>query len=139
MPLLRKDAKIELLRKVPLFCHCSKSQLAAIAAQSDELAVPEGRTLTKQGAPGREFLVIFDGAAEVRKNGRKIATLGPGDFLGEIALITGGPRLATVTTTAPSRLLVVTDRAFRQVLQNVPAVQSNLLKALSERLQNDSL
>lgn len=139
MALLRKNAKVELLKKVPLFSHCSKSQLGAIAAQSDELSVPAGRALTKQGDRGREFLVIFEGAAEVRKNGRKVATLGPGDFLGEIALITGAPRLATVTTTAPSRLLVITDRAFRQVLQNVPAVQSSLLKALSERLQRDSL
>ncbi len=139
MALLRKNAKVELLKKVPLFSHCSKSQLGAIAAQSDELSVPAGRTLTKQGDRGREFLVIFEGAAEVRKNGRKVAALGPGDFLGEIALITGAPRLATVTTTAPSRLLVLTDRAFRQVLQSVPAVQSSLLKALSERLQADSL
>lgn len=139
MALLRKNAKIELLKRVPLFSHCTKGQLAAVAEQSDELSVPEGQTLTRQGERGREFVVLIDGAADVRKNGRKIATLGAGDFLGEIALITGAPRLATVTTTAPSRLLVLTDRAFRNVLQGMPTVQGSLLRAVSERLHADSL
>ena len=71
---LRKNAKIELIKSVPLFSSCSKKELAAIAAQADELVVPEGKTLTKQGDRGREFMVIVDGSAEVRKNGRKMAS-----------------------------------------------------------------
>ena len=72
---LRKNAKIELIKSVPLFSSCSKKELQAIASQADELVLPEGKTLTKQGDRGREFLVIVDGSAEVRKNGRKINTL----------------------------------------------------------------
>jgi CRP/FNR family cyclic AMP-dependent transcriptional regulator len=136
---LRKNAKIELIKGVPLFSSCSKKELAAIAAQADELVVPEGKTLTKQGDRGREFMVIVDGSAEVRKNGRKVNTLGSGDFLGEIALISGGPRTATVTTTSESDLLVLTDRGFRQLTRQMPSIHASVLKALSERLQADAL
>ena len=136
---LRKNVKIELIKSVPLFSSCSKKELAAIASQADELTLPEGKTLTKQGDRGREFMVIVDGAADVRKKGRKINTLGSGDFLGEIALISGGPRTATVTTTSESDLLVLTDRAFQQLTKKMPSIHASVLKALSERLQADAL
>jgi CRP-like cAMP-binding protein len=136
---LKKDAKIELLKGVPLFSHCTKGQLAALAREADELHVDGGVTLTRQGGTGREFIVIADGAADVAKSGRRINRLGKGDFLGEIALISGAPRTATVTTTEPSRLLVLTDRAFRSVTRDVPSVQTSVLKALAERLGADSL
>jgi CRP/FNR family cyclic AMP-dependent transcriptional regulator len=136
---LRKNAKIDLIKSVPLFSSCSKKELEAIASQADELTLPTGKTLTKQGDRGREFMVIVDGSAEVRKNGRKVNTLGSGDFLGEIALISGGPRTATVTTTSESDLLVLTDRAFRQLTKQMPSIHASVLKALSERLQADAL
>jgi CRP-like cAMP-binding protein len=136
---LRKNAKIELIKSVPLFSSCSKKELEAIAAQADELVVPAGKTLTKEGDRGREFMVIVDGAAEVRKKGRKVNTLGSGDFLGEIALISGGPRTATVTTTSEADLLVLTDRAFRQLTRQMPSINASVLKAVSERLQADAL
>jgi CRP/FNR family cyclic AMP-dependent transcriptional regulator len=136
---LRKNAKIELIKSVPLFSSCSKKELDAIAAQADELVVPAGKTLTKEGDRGREFMVIVKGAAEVRKKGRKVNTLGSGDFLGEIALISGGPRTATVTTTSEADLLVLTDRAFRQLTKQMPSINASVLNALSERLQADSL
>jgi CRP/FNR family cyclic AMP-dependent transcriptional regulator len=136
---LRKNAKIDLIKSVPLFSSCSKNELGAIASQADELTLPAGKTLTKQGDRGREFMVIVDGSAEVRKNGRKVNTLGSGDFLGEIALISGGPRTATVTTTSESDLLVLTDRAFRQLTKQMPSIHASVLKALSERLQADAL
>jgi CRP/FNR family cyclic AMP-dependent transcriptional regulator len=136
---LRKNAKVKLIKSVPLFSSCSKKELEAIASQADELVVPAGKTLTKQGARGREFMVIVDGAADVRKKGRKINTLGSGDFLGEIALISGGPRTATVTTTSESDLLVLTDRAFRQLTRQMPSIHASVVKALSERLQADAL
>ena len=107
---LRKDAKIELIRSVPLFSRCTKKELAAIASEAYEFHPKEGTKLTRQGQRGREFMVIVEGSAEVVKNGRRVARLGPGDFLGEIALLCGAPRNATVTTTSPTRLLVVTDR-----------------------------
>ena len=132
--MLRKDAKIELIRKVPLFEACSKRELREVASVADEIMLREGTTLTKEGATGREFVVIVDGAAEVRRGGRKVNTLGNGDFLGEIAIVSGLPRTATVVTTTPTRVLVLTDRAFRAVLQEVPSMQLKVLEALARRL-----
>jgi len=136
---LRKNTKIDLIKRVPLFSHCSNAQLAALAGEADELDVPAGKTLTRQGDRGREFMVIVDGSADVTKNGRRLNRLRSGDFLGEIALISGAPRTATVTTTSPTRVLVLTDRAFRRITREMPAINANLLKALSERLQADTL
>ena len=132
--LLRKDAKAELLRRVPLFALCSKRELGEIAGVADELHVPGGRTLTTEGKHDRDLVVIVEGAAEVRRSGRKIATLGAGDFLGEIALVTARPRTATVTTTTPSRLLVITERDFRDLMQRMPSITLKVLETVSARL-----
>jgi CRP-like cAMP-binding protein len=131
---LLKNAKIRLLKSVPLFELCSKSELQAIAAVADELDLPEGRKLTREGTAGREFVVLVEGTAEVKRRGRKINTLGAGDFLGEIALITGAPRTATVTTTSPARLLVITAADFRRLLRRTPSIQGKVLVALARRL-----
>jgi len=96
--------------------------------------MPAGRELTKEGARGAEFVVLAEGAADVRRRGRRVNTLGSGDFLGEIALITGTPRTATVTTTAPSRVLVMTAPAFRRLLRDNPSLQLKVLDALARRL-----
>ena len=136
---LHKNAKIELLKGVPLFSRCTKKELEAIAAESDELFLPEGSELTRQGGHGREFMVIADGSADVKKNNRRINQLGSGDFLGEIALLSDAPRTATVTTTSPTRLLVLTDRAFLRVTGSMPSIQASVMKALSERLHADSV
>jgi CRP-like cAMP-binding protein len=136
---LRKNAKIELIKTVPLFSRCTKRELAAIAQQADELVLPAGRALTTQGARGAEFVVIADGAADVTKNGRRINKLGSGDFLGEIALISGSPRTATVTTTSETRILLLTDRSFRRLSSAMPSIRMSVLRALSERLQADAL
>jgi CRP/FNR family cyclic AMP-dependent transcriptional regulator len=136
---LRKNAKIDLIKRVPLFSRCTKAQLAAIASQADEVDIAEGRTLTREGERGREFVVIIEGSADVIKNGRRINTLGSGDFVGEIALLQDMPRTATVTTTAPTRVLVLTDRAFGRVTREMPSVHESLLKALADRLQSDAI
>jgi CRP-like cAMP-binding protein len=135
--MLRKNAKLELIKRVPLFAGCSKRELSEVAAIADELSLPEGRTLTKEGATGHEFLVLVDGAADVRRNGRKVNTLGAGDFLGEIALVTGAPRTATVKTTEPSRMLVITARDFRTLLRKTPSIQLKVLEAIAARLPNE--
>ncbi len=127
---LRRDAKVELLKKVPLFSGCSKSELRELAKSADELDVREGTVLTREGRAGREFFVLISGTAKVTKNGRTIADLGPGDWLGEIALITDSPRTATVTATSPVDLLVITDRRFRTVVETMPSIA---MKVLSER------
>jgi len=136
---LRKDAKLELLKGVPLFARCSKRELGEIAQIADEIDLPEGKQLTKEGGRGREFFVLVEGNADVRRKKRKIGTLGKGDFLGEIALITRTPRTATVTTTSPVRALVVSEQNFRRLLERSPDVQIKVLEALAERVAATSL
>ena len=133
--MLRKDAKIELLKHVPLFSHCNKKQLAEIATLADLVDLPAGTLLIREGAVGREFMVIVSGAVEVRRKGRKISELGAGDFIGEMALISGAPRNATVTTSEDSSLLVVTDRQFWDLLERAPDMQTSVIKAMGARLQ----
>ena len=134
---LTKDTKVELIRQVPLFSHLSKRGLEEVARIADELDFPEGKQLTKEGALGHEFLVILEGSADVRKNGRRINELSSGDFLGEIALITKQPRTATVTTTTPTHALVITNRDFLALLKRAPEVSEGVLEALGERLAPD--
>jgi CRP/FNR family transcriptional regulator, cyclic AMP receptor protein len=131
---LRKNAKVEMLGRVPLFSHCSKKELAEIAALADELQLEEGRELTREGRTGREFFVIVDGEVVVRRKGRKIAAAGAGDFIGEMSLVTGRPRNATVTTATPARVLVVTDTAFRRLLETSPSIPRKVLWALADRI-----
>jgi CRP/FNR family cyclic AMP-dependent transcriptional regulator len=136
---LRRNAKIELLKSVPLFSQCTRKELAAVAAVADEIDLREGRELTRQGAPGREFFVLIEGEADVRRNGRKVRTLSDGDFFGEIALVTKRPRTATVVARTPVRVLVVTDRSFRRMIEESPSMQTKVLQALAERLSGDDL
>ena len=135
---LRRDAKIELLKKVPLFAGCSKNELRQLAKIADELDLREGTVLTREGRPGREFFVLIEGTAEVRKKSKKIADLGPGDWLGEIALITDSPRTATVTATSPLDVLVITDRRFRSVVETMPSIALKVLARVGERLTSDA-
>ncbi|HTZ04331.1 MAG TPA: cyclic nucleotide-binding domain-containing protein [Gaiellaceae bacterium] len=135
--MLRKDAKVELLQRVPLFERCSKRELQEIAGLADELDVPAGRTLTTEGRTGYEFVVIVEGSASVKRKGRTINTLRSGDFLGEIALVTGTPRTATVATTSQSRVLVLTARDFRRLLRDTPAMQLKVLETLAARLPDE--
>ena len=136
---LGHNTKIDLIKRVPLFASASKSELEEIASIADEIDLPEGKAVIREGETGREFLVIVEGSADVERGGRKIATLGPGDFAGEIALIAKMPRTATITTTSPVRALVITDRAFRQLLEHSPQIQIGVLSALAERLAPTSL
>jgi CRP-like cAMP-binding protein len=134
MVLVRKNKKHDLLKAVPLFARCTKREIAELAGECDELAVRPGTELTREGARGREFMVIVEGNAKVTKNGRAINRLGPGDFLGEIALLADVPRTATVTTEDATLLLVLTDRGFDRVAKRMPTVRTRLLTVLAERL-----
>ena len=135
---LRRDAKVELLKSVPLFAGCSKNELRELAKTADEIDLRQGTVLTREGRPGREFFVLIDGTAEVTKKGKKIADLGPGDWLGEIALITDSPRTATVTATSPVDVLVITDRRFRSVVETMPSIALKVLACVGERLSSDA-
>jgi CRP-like cAMP-binding protein len=135
--MLRKNAKIELLKRVPLFERCSQRELAQIAALTDELHLPAARKLTQEGTDGAEFLVLVEGEADVVRKGRVVNELGPGDFIGEIALVSGRPRTATVKTRGPARLLVLTAGGFRSLMHDVPAIQDKVLAAITARLPDD--
>ena len=133
------NQKIDLIRKVPLFARCSRAELKEIALLADEIDLHEGKEMTREGAPGREFFVLLDGTADVKKNSRRVNTLGPGDFFGEIALVSHEPRTATVIATSPVRALVITDRSFRRLLDDAPQVQTKVMEAMAERLAPETL
>ena len=135
---LRRDAKVELLKKVPLFADCSKTELRELAKTADELDLREGTVMTREGRPGREFFVLVDGSALVTKKGKKVAELKGGDWFGEIALLTDTPRTATVTATSAVDVLVITDRRFRTVVETMPSIALKVLSSVSDRLTQDA-
>lgn len=132
--MVRKNAKIELLKRVPLFAQCSRRELAQIALLSSELNLPAGRKLMTEGEPGREFFVLAEGQVEVRRKGRRIRELSDGDFLGEIALLTDLTRTATVTALTPVTVLLLTARDFRTLMREVPSLQPKVIYSLAMRL-----
>jgi CRP-like cAMP-binding protein len=129
------DQKLELLRRVPLFADLSGRELEEIGRLADEVDLPAGRELTHEGQSGGEFFVIVDGTVRIERGGRHVSDLGPGDFLGEIALIDGGPRTATAITQGPARLLVLAHREFDSLLDRFPTIQATILKALAFRVR----
>jgi CRP/FNR family cyclic AMP-dependent transcriptional regulator len=135
---LGRNAKTDLLKRVPLFSGCSKAELQKLASVADEIDLRDGATLTREGRPGREFFVLVEGTVEVTQGNEKVADLSDGDWFGEIALLTNAPRTATVTATSPVRVLVVTDRAFRQVVETTPSIAVKVLERVGERLAHDA-
>lgn len=132
--MLRSEHKIELLREAPLFSGCSRRDLVVIARASDEVDFKVGRVLIEEGAAGREFFVLVEGTVDVERKGKKIDSLGPGDFFGETALLTDRPRNATVTTSSTVRALVLTKQRFRQLLGQNPLISLKVMKSVAERL-----
>jgi CRP-like cAMP-binding protein len=131
------NSKVDLLAKVPLFAGLSKRDLQRVARIADEIDLREGKQLISEGYSGREFFVLLDGSAEVRRKGRKVNTMSPGDFFGEIALLSDRLTTATVTTTQPSRALVITRASFKSLLRDEPRVQLKVLQALADRVPQD--
>jgi CRP-like cAMP-binding protein len=134
MKLFSQDTKVEALRRAPLFEGLSRKELLQLARMSDDLEVPPGKVLCKEGDAGREFFVIVDGKAEVMRKGKRVATRGPGEFVGEIALLEQTPRMATVTAKTPLRLFVLTRRDFRHLVEQNPSVERKVLRALARRV-----
>lgn len=135
---LGKNAKIDLLKQVPLFAGCSKAELREVALSTDEIDLRDGHVLTREGRPGREFFILVEGTANVTQDGKEIAELKHGDWFGEIALLTHRPRTATVTATSPVRVLVLTDRAFRRVVETMPRIALKVLASVGQRLDHDA-
>jgi CRP-like cAMP-binding protein len=136
---LGANAKLDLIRGAPLFEHCSKKDLQSIAQIADELDIRAGKVLIQEGERGREFFVIVSGEVEVRRKGRKAATLGPGSFFGEMALLSKIPRAATVTAVTPLDVLVITDRAFLGLLEKLPNLCLKVVRTLAERVGANEL
>ena len=123
------------LSKIWLFSTSSGKDLRTIKRALEEITVPPGRILCEQGTIGREFFLIVSGEASVRRNGRKIATLGPGQYFGELALLDRRPRSATVASETDMNLLVLGQRQFNGVLDSVPALSRKMLAAMATRLR----
>jgi CRP-like cAMP-binding protein len=136
---LGANAKLDLIKGVPLFEQCSKKDLQSIAQIADELDLRAGKVLMQEGERGREFFVIVSGEVDVRRKGRKLATLGPGSFVGEMALLSKAPRVATVTAVTPLNVLVITDRAFLSLLDKVPPLCVKVARTLAERVGANEL
>ena len=132
---MAKDPRVDRLRKVPLFSGCNDKQLEFIATRVDEVDVSAGKVLTEQGRSGGEFFIILSGDADVRRGGQTVATLGEGDYFGEIALLDNGARTATVAAKTPLRCLVLSPRQFQDVLYQDPTIAVNLLHAVVRRLR----
>jgi CRP-like cAMP-binding protein len=131
---LGKDAKVELLKRVPLFSKLDKKGLQEVAQIADELDLPSGKEMASEGDRGREFFVLLKGEADVTKAGQRINTMKEGDFFGEIALVTKMPRTASVTATTDVDVLVITERAFDSLLKKSPEVSRSVAEALAERV-----
>ncbi len=124
------------LLQVPLFSSCSRKELAKIARATDEVHVEAGTTLMEQGRPGREAFVIVDGTASVSVGGNEVALLGPGQHVGELALLDGGPRTATVVATSDMDLLVISQRAFVALLEDVPGLARKVLTSMAAMVRS---
>lgn len=121
------------LKDVPFFSSISKKDLAAVAQQTDEIDIPAGKVLAREGDFGQEFFVIDSGTAEVSRGGSRVAQLGPGDFFGEMALLDEERRTATVAATSPMSLIVMTRSSFRTLDRTMPGVHATVAQAIAER------
>jgi CRP/FNR family cyclic AMP-dependent transcriptional regulator len=123
------------LAQVPLFSNCSTKDLQKIAKASDELKVPAGTVLVDQGQAGKEAFVLVEGSVTVSRNKRKVATLGPGSVIGELALLDRGPRTATVSCDTDCTILVIDQRNFAGVIDEVPALAHKQMAYLAAKIR----
>jgi CRP-like cAMP-binding protein len=129
------DPKVEALRGVSLFSGLRDRDLQQVARLADEVDLPAGHVLMREGDQGSEAYVLASGEALIEQNGREIARVGPGGVIGEIALLAEGPRTASATLTQPSRLFVLAHREFHSLLDDVPAVRECVLNEVARRLR----
>ncbi|NND74966.1 MAG: cyclic nucleotide-binding domain-containing protein [Ilumatobacter sp.] len=131
-----KNSQLESLRNVELFRGCTKKELEKVAKATDEIKMTAGTMIVDQGQMGREAFVIMDGDVTVKRGGRKIATLGAGDVVGELSLLDHGPRTATVVCATDCSLLVIDQRRFLAVLDDVPTIAHKLMGTLAKRIRD---
>lgn len=133
---MSRDEKLDLLRSVPLFVGLGRSQIERLGMLTEEVELPAGRVLMRQGERGQEMIVVIEGTVRVERDGRVIAERGAGEVLGEMALLDGGPRTATCTLLTAGRLLVVGRREFEAVMEEFPEVRMRILETLAGRLRS---
>lgn len=131
-----RDPKLELLKRIPLFAGLNRRQIERLGQLTDEVNVPSGRVLMREGDRGEELFIVVNGTLRIERGGREIGRGGDGDFIGEIALVDHGPRSATVTTEGPARLLVVGHQAFDSLMDEFPGLERTILRALAERVRS---
>jgi CRP/FNR family transcriptional regulator, cyclic AMP receptor protein len=131
---LGKDSKVKLIEKVPLFSKLSRKGLEDVAHLADEIDLPAGKVMAKEGDRGREFFVLLEGEADVTKGAKSVNRMTRGDFFGEIALVTHMPRTASVTAIGDVRVLVITERDFTGLLKRSPEISRGIAEALAERV-----
>ncbi len=131
-----KKAYVDHLRSVPLFAACTRKELELIARSGDEIKMTAGTMLVDQGQTGNEAFVVIDGSVTIKRNGRKIASLGPGAIVGELSLLDHGPRTARAECETDCTLFVIGQRHFLSVVDDVPSLSHKLLAALAGRIRD---
>ena len=134
MSLFSHDTKVEALRRAPLFAGLSSKELAELARHSEDVEVPAGKVLAREGDIGHEFFVVVEGQAEFSRGGQPIEMHQPGDFFGEISLLENTRRMATVTAATPLRFFVLTEVEFRSLVDEHPEIELKVLRAAAKRL-----
>jgi CRP-like cAMP-binding protein len=134
-----RDPKTKALAQVPLFAHCTSKDLEFVASRTDEVEVPAGRQLVRQGDSGDTFYVLLEGEADVEVDGTRRSTMAPGDFFGEISMLDLGPATATVVTRTPARLMVMSHTQFRDAIKGNEDLLGQVIAAMAGRLRADSL
>ena len=124
---MARDEKLDLLQRIPIFSGFDRRRMERLGMLADEVMVPAGKVLMRQGDSGSDMMVVVRGSVAVERDGNRLNTLGVGDFFGEIALVDGGPRTATVTTLEPTTLLVITHRDFHAMMDEFPEVAEQVL------------
>jgi CRP-like cAMP-binding protein len=132
---MARDSFVDHLARVPLFSACSQKDLKLVAKRAEDVKVDTGKRLVTEGDTGTEFFVIVDGTATVQRHGQKVAEVGPGDFFGDLALLDRAPRNATITADTPMELLVLGQREFAGLIDDVPEFAHKLLAGLARRVR----
>ena len=133
---MARDEKLELLHGIPIFARFDRKHLERLGMLTEEIDVPAGKVLIRQGELGDDLMILVKGMVAVERDGEKVNKLGPGEFFGEIALIERGPRTATVTTETACRLLVLNHRSFHALMEEFPEVAASVLLTLAHRLRS---
>ena len=126
---------VDHLRSIALFSECSPKELSLVVKSSTERLLKAGTVIMDQGQTGREAYVVLEGSATVKRNGKKIGSAKVGSVIGELSLLDHGPRTAAVIADTDVRLLVISERALKGAIDNIPAISRKLLKALATRVR----